>query len=836
MKKIKINISPRIIRITATISMLIVFFICLYNFMNIMFYRATGNDQCGWLPMDTISSRMYITQISPGGVADEAGLKEGDILLKINGQNFKYNEAMGIINHIPFGQYATYTVERNGVQFDTQIRILKVFDFNYLTKFLLGLGFLIVGYVVIMTKPKGKTQQGFAIFSATSMMFFSLFELRLSKSMDPAWLINTMIVLALAGIILGPPFFVKFFLLFPHKRNIRHKILLNVVLFLLSTTFLIIILLNNSYNFLYDTIKLVIIFPYLYYFAGFILFIHGYYKYVELSRRKELRPILYSIIIGGAALAYTVILGNAYPFSIYIRPLLFAPGIFIIFIPLAFGYSIFKYRLMDTELIVKRSLIYAIVTAGIAVVYLLMVYGLGNFMGDILGQPDSQALTIFAFIVIAIAFDPFKRRVQDWIDRIFYQERYNYQKVLSDFSRELPTQINLEQILNSLVNTISNTMHVEKICVSVCDSFEGCHAVNKNINPADCNFDKVETGLISLLLESKTPLSFALLAQDPDSYKIDEADKQKLLSSGAVLVVPMFLQNRLIGMINIGPKKSGKVYSKEDIDLLSTVAGQAAIAIENARLHISEIKRKLMEEELSLARKIQQGLLPKENPDIKELDITGISIPALSVGGDYYDFIKLDDKRLLIVVADVSGKGMSAALYMSKIQGMVQLAAYMYKSPKEILNEVNRRIYESIERNSFITMILALFDLETRKVSICRAGHSKPLIRTNGKFEYVSSEGIGLGLEKGPLFEETLEEKILPISPGAVYMFYSDGLNEAMNEKAVEYGEDNIYKIVKENDKLPAKDLQKTIINSVDKFRGTAEQNDDLTLVIVKSR
>ncbi len=252
-------------------------------------------------------------------------------------------------------------------------------------------------------------------------------------------------------------------------------------------------------------------------------------------------------------------------------------------------------------------------------------------------------------------------------------------------------------------------------------------------------------------------------------------------------------------------------------------------------MHESEIEKKRIEEELSLARKIQQGLLPKGNPPVKGLDIAGISIPALTVGGDYFDYIPLGTNKLLVVVGDVSGKGMSAALYMSKIQGMIQIIAPMYHDPKEILIQVNRRIYESLERRSFITMILALFDLETKEVRICRAGHNKALIGVNGSLEYLKGGGIGLGLERGPVFEQELEEVRQPLNNNSIFVFYSDGLTEAMNEGMSQFGEDAVFDIVKQRRGQGALELQRTILKSVEDFRGSAEQNDDLTVVVVKA-
>jgi serine phosphatase RsbU (regulator of sigma subunit) len=281
---------------------------------------------------------------------------------------------------------------------------------------------------------------------------------------------------------------------------------------------------------------------------------------------------------------------------------------------------------------------------------------------------------------------------------------------------------------------------------------------------------------------------------------------------------------------------SGKVYSQEDINLLATVAGQAAIAIENSRLHKSEIVQQRVREELDLARKIQQGLFPKTNPKISGLDIAGVSVPALSVGGDYYDFIQLSPNKILAVVADVSGKGMSAALYMSKVQGMVQLAAHIYTTPKEMLTNINRRIFDGMDRRSFITMILALFDLKKKEVRICRAGHNKALFSVRGKIGFLEGGGIGLGLERGPVFEDAIEEIRIPIKPDSLFLFYTDGITEAMNEEKQQLGEDAIIDLLKVKRHLSAESIQRAILTKVEKFRGSAEQHDDVTMVVVKSK
>ena len=830
--------SPRTIRIVYTAASIFVLVLTLFHALDVLFFKATSNDQCGWLVRDKGLPGLVITQIVPGGVADRAGLKEGDILLAINGKEFTRSEsAMKIINGVKRNDYAEYTIDRAGAVFKTPVQVLKVFNVPYLVNFLLGLGFLVVGHIVVWSRPQGLVQRMFGRYGIFAMLFLGLSQFDFQGVLP--WVYYLYASALVVGWVFSIPTMVLFFLHFPVKTKAASWKWLKVALFLYSIVTFIppILRLFFSWTEPYPGFVAVILSltPGVFFFGGLTIFTVNYFRSVEPSRRKEVRPVFFSVVIGVLSVVYSVILQRSNQFVIFTEPVLLLPTLLLLLLPVSFGYSIFKYRLMDIDFVIKRSLLYAMVTAMLAGLYLLLVYLIGKGMSYALSIEDNQIGSLFAFVILAFAFDPLKRKAQDWIDRVFYQERYNYQKALLEFSQELPTKIHLDQILTSMISRISSTMHVDKVAVVLCDEVEGCSSSTQQIDPADCGFGMESDGLLAMLRSTHTAQSFSLLATEPDSYNIHRSDKEKILRAGIVLSVPMFMQGRLIGTIAVGPKRSGKVYSQEDIDLLSTVGGQAAIAIENARLHESEIEMKRIEEELALARRIQQGLLPKGNPPVKGLDIAGISIPALTVGGDYFDYIPLGTKQLLVVVGDVSGKGMSAALYMSKIQGMIQIIAPMYRDPKEILIQVNRQIYESLERSSFITMILALFDLETKEVRICRAGHNKALIGVNGTLEYLKGGGIGLGLERGPVFEQELEEVKQPLNANSIFVFYSDGLTEAMNEGMSQFGEEAVFEIVKQKRGLGAKELQNTILKSVEDFRGPAEQNDDLTVVVVKA-
>jgi serine phosphatase RsbU (regulator of sigma subunit) len=801
-----------------------------------MVHRVTSNDQCRWADVPGRRSMLTIHDIVPGGVTDVAGVLEGDTLIRINGKEFSSTgQAQQMIDAYGVGEQVTYTIKRGSDTFETRIEIIKVFNLPYLTLFTLGFGFLLVGYVVFMTRPEGMIQRKFGRYGLAAMLLFAFYGLR-QASPAGGYYALLMIAGLVTGYFFAIPQFIGFFLHFPVRRRAAGSRWVGKILYAVSFLNVCVFPLANELNWSREAIFVPIAMPYGAFVAGIVIFCHSYFTAVAPDRKAALRPILAGMIIGGAAIVYIIGLSLLNPFALFFTPWLSIPGILVLVIPVTFGYSIFRYRLMDIDLIVKRSLLYGMVTASIAAIYLVIVYGVGSLMAYFLGTEENRLMNIFAFILIALVFDPIKRRTQGWIDRNFYRERLDYQRALLEFSQELPTKMNLRQIMDSIAQRISGTMHVGKVGVIVRDGESGLQASAMNIAPADCTAREIDSGLLPLLEARRRPVALTFLGDESETAALTPPEKEAIVRTGAILAVPMILQERLVGCIIAGEKLSGKMYSQDDSDLLSTVAGQAAIAIENSRLHASEIERQRMEEELAMARRIQTGLFPKTSPVMEGLELAGVSIPATSVGGDYYDYIRLGKDRLLVVVADVSGKGMSAALYMSKIQGMIQLAAHMYDSPREMLVHVNRRLYDGIERNSFITMILGMFDLSKREVVFCRAGHNKPLVSANGSVRFLEPEGIGLGLERGPVFEDHLEELRLPLAPGSTFVLYSDGLTEARNPEAAEFGEEALRELLEKNRHLGAVSTQESILGAVNAFRGTAEQHDDITLLTIRYR
>lgn len=247
-------------------------------------------------------------------------------------------------------------------------------------------------------------------------------------------------------------------------------------------------------------------------------------------------------------------------------------------------------------------------------------------------------------------------------------------------------------------------------------------------------------------------------------------------------------------------------------------------------------ERERMLREFEIARRVQFSFLPREKPKLKGIDLASICIPAMEVGGDYYDFIELDDHRLGVVIGDVSGKGISAAFHMTLTKGFLKSQVKSGLSPREIMINLNELFYDNVDRGTFISMIYGIFDLQAKTFTFARAGHN-PLIIQKGLDENVDvicPKGLALGLEKGSIFERIIEEYKIGIQSDDIFLFYTDGFSEAMNSRKEEFGEDRLHNLLKKNTLPGAEHIIDHIKTEIINFVGKAPQHDDMTMLVVK--
>ncbi len=248
-------------------------------------------------------------------------------------------------------------------------------------------------------------------------------------------------------------------------------------------------------------------------------------------------------------------------------------------------------------------------------------------------------------------------------------------------------------------------------------------------------------------------------------------------------------------------------------------------------------ERQRLEEELRIARQIQMSLLPGDGlVSLPGIRVAALCLPAAEVGGDYYDLLPLGESRMGVLVADVSGKGTSAALYMAELKGLVLSLSRIQSSPARLLAEANRILAANMDSRSFVTMTYAIVDTAARRMRYARAGHN-PLLHYQARSrstQVLAPAGIGLGLDSGERFEEILEEAEVALEPGDVFLFFTDGLSEAMNAGAELFGEARLRRILEQGEALESEQMKERILSEVRGFVGDAAPQDDLTLVLLK--
>jgi sigma-B regulation protein RsbU (phosphoserine phosphatase) len=405
-------------------------------------------------------------------------------------------------------------------------------------------------------------------------------------------------------------------------------------------------------------------------------------------------------------------------------------------------------------------------------------------------------------------------------------------------------------ILNEIGAAISSTIGVDKVtelimkkCIMHIGTEQGTiWLMNKEqeVNPlktfvrvTDATIAglpyRLGINLVGWMLKNQKPLLSNNLSQDERFKGIDKESAQ----IRSLLAVPLTLKNKIIGIICLFNKKDNLEFTSDDQRLLSIIAIQSAQTIENARLYEEERKLLVLEEDLRTARSIQQSLLPKGNPKIPGIELVGLSMPAKEVGGDYYDFIPIDDAHWGIAIADVSGKGTPAALLMSNLQACLRGQAVINRSVKDTVTKSNIMLSRFMDPGKFITLFYGILNLEDKTFTYTNAGHNFPfLLDKEGKVKTLEKGGTVLGILK----DAGYDEETVQLEPANLLLMYTDGITEAINAEEEMFEEERLLALLQDNSSLSAQQLSDKIVEDVLRFCGTTPQADDITLVLMKTQ
>lgn len=297
------------------------------------------------------------------------------------------------------------------------------------------------------------------------------------------------------------------------------------------------------------------------------------------------------------------------------------------------------------------------------------------------------------------------------------------------------------------------------------------------------------------------------------------------------LVAPIISNEEVIGVFDLESDELN-AYSNDDVEVLLLLASQVAIIIEKSMLHEQLIEKQRLQAQLEIARDVQLQLLPPKDPQLEGFDISAYNFPTEEVSGDYYDWVRIYEDQIGIVIADVSGKGVPAALLMAFLRASLRAATHIGYSPHISMSKVNYLLWESIERNQFVTAFYGVLDATNRTLAYSNAGHNPPiLMEVDGAVHFETRGGVPLGMFR----DSRYYEYYATIDPGQIFLLYTDGVTEATNYAGEEYGRDRLVDAVRRSRDLPAREMIDFLHHDLMEWTDGRNAPDDVTFFIVKA-
>ncbi len=803
-----------------------------------------------------IRSSVFVLDVTPNGASDRAGLKVGDLIIRINGQPFKdAQEADRILRFAKIGLSIAYEVLRAGQTLTLQVTLAKVgIRTSILVLILCGLLYMGTGIFVALRRPRFQAARLIGFTFLVIGFFMAAF---MRRDLEPGIFSLTRDFLLQFCILFTVPLMLHLGHYFPTERPemlgrkwIRFGAYFLALLFTALSWF-------GGERFFFSGLTasggLVVL---ILYAAAVNL---AFYRKCSKEYKTLNRAIRYASALVGAVVAFFLILVFLSDPSARLGWALNAGyiGIPLALIPMAYLYTIGHYRLLDLDIRVRRNIQYNIITFvwGVAMLVVLfkalfvlpaLRFDLPNIQFkqafiEILDTPMEAAerammekgVVILLGIGITMGLWKIRRAGQNLIDRLFDRGEYDYRRAAGELAEVMSAQFTMAGLAEGIVQKLAGLMFVKQVGIIFfrdekilcCSRMHGAPPDRWEVFCASIN-QKV----IDLIQKNRADFRFTA------EYLPDEI-RGYFLHQGFRHIIAIRSKEKLVGVLLIGEKRSETPFHKEDLAFLSAVARQASVAIENAFLYEELAEQQRLKHELDIARRIQLASLPQRTPTVEGLDIAGISIPAQEVGGDYFDYLNGAANELTVIVGDVSGKGTSAALYMSKVQGIMRSLHDFGLSPRDLFIRANQILFNDLEKTSFFTAVGASFQSRQRNLILARAGHS-PVFHyqaQTGQVRVITPKGIGLGLAESHKFAAELSEEVIGYQPGDVFLFITDGITEAHSIKGEEFGEENILKILQNQNGASAKRIRDSIISSVNHFTQNARQHDDLTVVVVKA-
>jgi sigma-B regulation protein RsbU (phosphoserine phosphatase) len=411
-------------------------------------------------------------------------------------------------------------------------------------------------------------------------------------------------------------------------------------------------------------------------------------------------------------------------------------------------------------------------------------------------------------------------------------------RMLLDITSKISRSLDLQEVLNLVLDTLDSLIPYDAAGIFVVDCEdkvakserdESCVFKSQAVRGYDINelmglHLKLGEGLIGHVAMTGQPFTSPDVRQEPMYINARERTRSEM-------VTPIIANDEVIGVFDLESDELN-AYSADDLEVLMMLASQVAIIIEKVMLHEQLIEKKRLEGQLEVARQVQLELLPAGDPKLAGYDISAYNFPTEEVSGDYYDWVSVYDDQIGIVIADVAGKGVPAALLMAFLRASLRAASHIGYAPQVSMSKVNYLLWESIERNQFVTAFYGMLDATNRTLAYANAGHNPPLlVDASGEARFLDQGGLPLGM-----FRETrYYEYYLTLTPGQVLVLYTDGATEAQNAQEEEFGKERLVRSVKAAGKLSARALIEAVQRDVVAWTDGRGSHDDVTFFVIKA-
>lgn len=420
-------------------------------------------------------------------------------------------------------------------------------------------------------------------------------------------------------------------------------------------------------------------------------------------------------------------------------------------------------------------------------------------------------------------------RLAAWVERdaLTRQLRCELEEreLLLTVGREVGQTLDLGQVLERIFDMLQPVVPYDAAAIFLTDD-EGDLELGAQRGYADVEAISLipgDSGLIGLAQRERRGLSISDVSEHPDYLEARATTRSEM-------AVPIVSAGQVVGVINL-ESDADDAYSARDLRIAEMIAAHVGSAIANARLHHSRMRALQVDHELGLAREIQLSLLPDRPPETDRLELAAVNVPSSAVGGDYYDYLLLDERTLILILADVSGHGLSAALLTASMRTGFRLLARGSRGPAEIAARLNDVLYESSPANQFVSAVLALVDLESGLVRFTNAGHVPPLVLQEGNFHRLSGGGVPLGMFPGSIYRT--EE--FQLAPGALLTFYTDGIPESEDPTGDPFGLDRLETVLRDQRSARTRVILQNLRMAVRRHRGRrGGHRDDITLVVAR--